>query len=83
MNEWRNPDKLNFAFWQYFAAPFAVECAVTTTAAQAASFGVKKAEEEEEDVSKSRLYSLSRIRNSVSMTLRCCRFPSSRWVRKL
>ncbi len=80
-----NPDKLNFACWQSSAASFAVECAVTTTAAQAASFGVKKAkeEEEEEDVSKSRLYSLSRIRNSVSMTLRCCRFPSSRWVPKL
>ncbi len=77
-----NPDKLNFACWQSSAASFAVECAVTTTAAKAASFGVKKAEEEE-DVSTFRLYSLSRIRNSASMTLRCCRFPSSRWVPKL
>ncbi len=76
-----NPDKLNFACWQSSAASFAVVCAVTTTAAQVASFGVKQAEEE--DVSKSRLYSLSRIRNSVSMTLRCCRLPSSRWVLKL
>jgi len=74
--EGKNPEELNFKYWQTSAASF-LWCVQLLLQASSTLWS------EEEEERNPRLHSLSRIQNSVSMPLRFCKFPSSKWVPEL